>query len=246
MNDQHPENDPEEHSNEEPQPVHAEFQHRAVTARLREDVRGGVFSNAAIVLSGNFEFVIDFVLRLGKPDLVTARVILPVPVADQFVQALKDSIKNYEKQFGEIPALPQASTKSAAEDSDQSGQNPNLPIQHDIGGFVGTTAPDGTLSGEIPGQAGKKQNAPAIDEIYDDLKLEDALLGGVYANAVLLRHSATEFCFDFVTNIYPRSCVNARVFMAAPQVKPLWSTLSHSLEQYRNRNQPPPENESRN
>ncbi len=239
MNEQHPENEPENPNDENsPEPVHAEFQHRAVTARLREDVRSGVFANAAIVLSGEFEFVLDFILRLGKPDLVMARVILPVPVAEQFVKALKGSIDNYERQFGEIPAIPALSRSTENEES----QHQENILSHGIGGFVGATTPEGTIAGEnLSGSS--KQGTPSIEEIYDDLKLEDEILGGVYANAVLLRHSATEFCFDFVTNFYPRSCVNVRVFMAVPQVKLLWNTLSHSFEQYRNRRTPPSENE---
>ncbi len=242
MNQQHPENEPDNSDDENrSEPLHAEFQHRAVTARLREDVRGGVFANAAIVLSGNFEFVIDFVLRLGKPDLIMARVILPIPVAEQFVKALRGSIDNFEKQFGEISALP-ATPRSTDENSPQADHSQEEIISHDVGGFVGATTPEGTISGEnTSGNA--KRGVPSIDEIYDDLKLEDELLGGVYANAVLLRHSATEFCFDFVTNFYPRSCVNARVFMAAPQVKPLLNTISHSFEQFRERHTPPPEDE---
>ena len=241
MNQQHPENEPD-HSDDEnrPEPLHAEFQHRAVTARLREDVRGGVFANAAIVLSGNFEFVIDFVLRLGKPDLVMTRVILPIPVTEQFVKALQGSIENYERQFGEIPAIP-LPPRSAEDGSRQKNGGQDDIISDDIGGFVGSTTPEGTVTGETVGRKAEA-GAPSIDEIYDDLKLEDDLLGGVYANAVLLRHSATEFCFDFVTNFYPRSSVNARVFMAAPQVKPLLNILSHSFEQFRNRHIPPPEN----
>ena len=46
------------------------------------------------------------------------------------------------------------------------------------------------------------------------------MLSGRYANAVLIRHSATEFCFDFITNFYPQSAVSARVYIAAPHLGP--------------------------
>lgn len=73
---------------------------------------------------------------------------------------------------------------------------------------------------------------PPIDEIYDQLKLPDELLSGVYANAVMIAHTPSEFCFDFITNFYPRSAVSCRVYLSAPQVPGLLNTLSRSLQQY--------------
>ena len=73
---------------------------------------------------------------------------------------------------------------------------------------------------------------PPIDEIYDQLKLPDDALSGVYANAVMIAHSPSEFCFDFITNFYPRSAVAARVFLSAPQIPGLLSTLIRSFQQY--------------
>jgi hypothetical protein len=82
---------------------------------------------------------------------------------------------------------------------------------------------------------------PPIEEIYSQLKLADEMMSGVYANAVMIAHSPAEFCFDFITNFYPRSAVAARVYLSAPQVPGLLATLSRSFEQYRQRStQPPP------
>ena len=58
---------------------------------------------------------------------------------------------------------------------------------------------------------------PSIEEVYDQLKISDDVLTGAYANAALLTHSAAEFCFDFVTNFYPKAAVSARVFSARPR-----------------------------
>jgi hypothetical protein len=55
------------------------------------------------------------------------------------------------------------------------------------------------------------------------------MLSGDYANSVLVRHSATEFCFDFITNIFPLSAVSSRVFLAVPQVPLLLQSLSRAL-----------------
>ena len=83
---------------------------------------------------------------------------------------------------------------------------------------------------------------PPIDEIYDQLKLPDDMLSGVYSNAVMIAHSPSEFCFDFITNFYPRSAVSSRVYLSAPQVPGFLNTLTRSFQQYQQKmggGQPP-------
>jgi hypothetical protein len=72
----------------------------------------------------------------------------------------------------------------------------------------------------------------SIEELYEQLKLPDEMLGGVYANAVMIGHAPAEFCFDFITNIYPRSVVAARVFLAAPQVPALYDVLVRTWRKF--------------
>jgi hypothetical protein len=83
---------------------------------------------------------------------------------------------------------------------------------------------------------------PTIEEIYDTLKLPDETLSGVYANAVMIAHTPSEFCFDFITNFYPRSAVSCRVFLSAPQVPRLLETLTRSFQQYQQKITPRPQN----
>lgn len=91
---------------------------------------------------------------------------------------------------------------------------------------------------------------PSIEEIYDQFKVPDDLLSGVYANAAMIVHTQAEFCLDFITNFYPRSAVSCRVYLAAPQVPGLLNTLTHSFQQYQQKlanqanrpPQPPPPN----
>ena len=78
---------------------------------------------------------------------------------------------------------------------------------------------------------------PSIDEIYDQLKLADEQLSGVYSNAVMISHTPAEFCFDFITNFYPRSAVSARIYLAAPQIPGLLNTLTRSFQQYQQKSQ---------
>ena len=80
---------------------------------------------------------------------------------------------------------------------------------------------------------------PPIGEVYEQLKLPDEMLGGAYANTVVISHSQAEFCFDFICNFFPRSVVTARVYLAAPHVSEVFDSLQRCLEQFRQKmNQP--------
>lgn len=86
-----------------------------------------------------------------------------------------------------------------------------------------------------PQQQQPPPRPPSIEEIYDQLKVPDDLLSGIYANAVMISHTPAEFCFDFITNFYPRSAVSARVYLSAPQIPGLLSTLTRSFQQYQHK-----------
>jgi hypothetical protein len=73
---------------------------------------------------------------------------------------------------------------------------------------------------------------PTIEEIYDQLKQPEDAMTGCYANAVMIAHTPSEFCFDFITNFYPKSAVSARVYLSAPQVPRFLDTLTRSFDQY--------------
>ncbi|MBL8826194.1 MAG: DUF3467 domain-containing protein [Planctomycetaceae bacterium] len=83
-----------------------------------------------------------------------------------------------------------------------------------------------------PAQATQQaqQNQNTISDLYDQLKLPDEMLSGVYGNAVMIGHSPAEFWFDFITNFFPRSAVSARVYMSAHHVPGLLDTLNTSYQ----------------
>ena len=81
----------------------------------------------------------------------------------------------------------------------------------------------------------EQKRKPTIEEIYEELRLPDERLAGVYANAVLIGHSASEFNFDFIANFFPRSAVSARIYMSAPHVPRLLDTLERSYQQFQQR-----------
>lgn len=72
-------------------------------------------------------------------------------------------------------------------------------------------------------------------EIYDDFKMSDDLLSGVYANGVMIGHGASEFGLDFLTSFFPQSAVSARVFLAAGQVPRLLDSLRGAVQQLEQR-----------
>ncbi|HET6879458.1 MAG TPA: DUF3467 domain-containing protein [Pirellulales bacterium] len=178
-----------------PSAVNEQVQHSSVSARVPETVGRGVFSTGAVVFDGANEFVIDFLVRLGSPHRVGARVVLPHVVFSQYIAALRDNLRKYEQRFGPPAALP--------------APPPNQP-------------------------------RASISDLYDQLKLSDEVLSGVYSNAVMIGHTPSEFWFDFITTFYPRSAVSCRIFMSAQQIPGLLDTLNSAYQRHRQKPDSPP------
>lgn len=86
---------------------------------------------------------------------------------------------------------------------------------------------------EMPKQAdGKPVPQPAIQDVYDDLKMADDVVSGTYANGLMIAHSNAEFVLDFITNFFPRSAVCKRIYMAAPQVPRLLDAMESTHRQF--------------
>ena len=81
------------------------------------------------------------------------------------------------------------------------------------------------------------ERRPTPQEIYDDLKMPDDVLSGVYANGVMIGHGASEFGLDFMTSFFPQSAVSARVFLAAGQIPRLLESLRGAIQQLQQRQQ---------
>lgn len=249
------ESTPEE-NNEEFNPEHhtQEIRHAQVSARVPEGVSRGVFSTGAVVLQGGHEFILDFLLRISTPQQVVARVVLPIGVIPQMIRALRDNLNNYEKRFG-TPTIPTPLPPPITGSSDAINVGAGLDTPETeqpaapVAGAASETSAGGTgavgetvtpeAETEPPAQsevvskpAENAQKPPSAEELYDELKLPDEMLSGVYANAVRIGHSATEFSFDFITTFFPRSCVSARVHLAAPNIPRLLDSLTHSFEQF--------------
>ena len=174
------------------------IQHSQVGARVPGGVGRGTYATGMVVMTGQAEFVMDFLLRLSRPHSLAARVVTPVPVMPGFIAALQDNLGKYTARFGPPPVVPK----------DPAAQR------------------------------------PTIQDIYDDLKVPDDMLSGVYTNGLLIGHTPAEFCLDFLTNFYPHSAVSCRVIIAAPNLPHMIESLRNAHEQYRRRLdnpfQPPP------
>lgn len=86
------------------------------------------------------------------------------------------------------------------------------------------------------------QARTSISELYEQLKLPDEMLSGVYSNAVMIGHTPSEFWFDFITTFFPRSAVSCRVFLSAQQIPALLDTLASAQQAHQRRRsgeQPP-------
>lgn len=102
----HPEGPPENTPDEGPHSQ--EIRHSHIGALVPAHVAKGVFTTGAVVLQGQHEFIVDFLLRMQQPQQVVARVVMPPVVVSQFIMALKENIQRYEDRFGpvQMPANP--------------------------------------------------------------------------------------------------------------------------------------------
>jgi hypothetical protein len=84
------------------------------------------------------------------------------------------------------------------------------------------------------------ENQPkSAQEIYDELKVPDEQLHGVYANACLVGHTPAEFAIDFITTFIPNAVVSNRVYLAAPRITQLIETITGVMEKYHRQRQGP-------
>ena len=243
-------------------PYSQQVQHTSVAARVPEAIGRGVVSTAVMVFHTNQEFVIDFLATMVRPPQVVTRLVMSPVTFSQLMRGLRTNLDKYEKQFGKlaprepVPPQPQPgpgqSTHNAipGEGEANAGSTADggpagtpaagaVPPEAQVGGVYDTAGGAAGInsSGETrppvePGQPVQPQ-PNRIEDIYDQLKLPDVMLGGVFTNVAMIRHTSEEFCFDFIANFYPRSVVTSRVYMSAGRIPSLLATMSDSFEQFR-------------
>ena len=79
------------------------------------------------------------------------------------------------------------------------------------------------------------------------VKMPDGVLGGVYANQMVVSHTREEFVIDFINLFPPGGVVNARVIVSPGHLKRMIAALQENLGRYEARYgpviqaEPPPE-----
>jgi hypothetical protein len=212
-----------EHEDEKPL---ERVQSASLTARVPDAVAAGVFATGAIVLQSPTEVMVDFVQGVANPRRIGVRVVMPPAVAIQFAEALRVNLGIYEATFGRQPKEPEpvpppGSAGTPREALEVSDAGPR--------GEGGGAAADEADRDEASRSASSAAHQPPIADAYDQLKATDDVLGGAYANTVTISHTGSEFHFDFINRCFPRSIVNARVYMAAPRAPALLESLKRSL-----------------
>ncbi len=196
-----------------------------------------------MVLQTNELFVVDFLSMSTQPQQAVARIIMTAANFSQFLAALRHNIKHYESELGPLkprftpphpaPHAPAAAPPEAGAGVPAEGGSAVMPATRAAGGPPAFGTVHDTLSHQPP----TPPPAP-ITELYEQLKFPEDLLPGTFANAVVIRHTPEEFCFDFISNLYPRPMVVSRVFAAAGRVPAFLEALSGSLGRYERGGQP--------
>jgi hypothetical protein len=155
---------------------------------------------------------------------------MTAPAFSQFLAALRHNVHHYEGELGPLkprwtPPRPLVGgsappSEGAVAAAAEAGGSDAPPQQ----GF-------GTVHDTLTQQPPPPQPAP-ITDVYEQLKFPEDLLSGAFANAVMIRHTPEEFCFDFISNLYPRPVVVSRVYAAAGRVPSFIEAMSGSLGRF--------------
>ncbi|MAT15212.1 MAG: hypothetical protein CMJ46_08085 [Planctomyces sp.] len=232
-----PEREPQDSGSFEP--TAHEIRHSQASALVPEHIATGVYSTGAMVFQGAHEFVVDFMMRLGKPHQLVARIVLAPSVIPSILRALQSNLDSYDRQFH-----PEKLQQSASETApNTTAENPPASASHAVasgppGSSESIVNPHPDAKVQPPNQGDQTQQ---IEELYAELKITPEVMSGQYANAVLIGHSANEISFDFITTFFPRSSVASRIHMAIPTARRLLDSLRQAHRQYQQRQTKPPE-----
>lgn len=64
------------------------------------------------------------------------------------------------------------------------------------------------------------------------IKFPEDLIGGVYANNMIITHTKEEFIMDFIMAAPPAGTVNARVILSPSHVKRILGALQENIRKY--------------
>lgn len=205
-------------------------QANTVAARVAEEASRGVFATGVVLLTGGSEFIVDFVQNLGAPATVVSRMIIPHNSMGRIIEAIERNVEGYEDRFGPIDdGLAPAESSVTMSDDAPSASEENAGEEN---------AAEDLTSEQLVGMAEMasvgtpKPAEPTAQDIYDDMRLDASVESGVYANALMIGHSAFEFKLDFIANLYPKSIVTSRIFLSAPQLMRVLQSMKRTYSQF--------------
>ena len=189
-----------------------------------------------MVLQTNELFVLDLLSMTSQPQQVVGRIIMTASSFSQFLAALRLNVKHYESEIGPLkPRFVPPHPISHPMPGGLGSRQHRCRRGHRRGGwFRGGHLPQ-TGGGTMPETPHSHAMSPPpgpITELYEQVRFPEDLLGGTFANAVMIRHTPEEFCFDFISSLYPRPIVVSRVFAAAGRVPSFIDAMAGSLERY--------------
>ncbi len=217
---------------------------RPVSALVPEQVSRGVFSTGVIAITGNTEFILDFVLVVGTPSTVVSRVICTHEALSRIVAAIRRNVEAFTGRGGGAGSggqegLAEHGSPASATRAGDGHMPDTLGTEQFVGASIpvpddrsGLTASAGVLSGENASDSKSSSSKQNPLDLYDDIIVPDEVQVGVYANGLIIGHTNSEFKLDFVSNMFPKSVVTSRIFMSAPQLVRLLDTLERTLRQF--------------
>ena len=81
---------------------------------------------------------------------------------------------------------------------------------------------------DLPPQPVTNQNQ--VQDLYAQLSIPDPLMGGTYANGVLIRHTQEEFVLDFLVVTQPMPVLTARVLVSPAHIQRIANALEERVK----------------
>jgi hypothetical protein len=75
---------------------------KQIQIKANEELSQGRYSNSMFIAHGPEEFIIDWLLNSPTGAHLVSRIIVTPGHVKRIISALKDNLKRYEEQFGEI------------------------------------------------------------------------------------------------------------------------------------------------
>ena len=160
---------------------------RPVSALVPEQVSRGVFSTGVIAITGNTEFILDFVLAVGTPNTVVSRVICTHEALSRIVAAIRRNVEAFTGREGGAASGEQlglAEHASPASETKTRGESQQVPDSLGMEQFVGASIPVPDDQSGLASSAGGLSRDSASDaklnprkqnplDLYDDIIVPD-------------------------------------------------------------------------